>query len=153
MTIYAEIPFIRAEAEFLIANRTVTANVITAYNAGIAASMGMYGITNYATYAAANVLSAVPATAYTQIMTQKYIANYLQFEAYNDYRRTNIPNLPINNEVYPGETLDIAPQINQVPVRFPYPSSERSYNPGNIPANVPAAYLDALKVPVWWDGQ
>jgi len=151
MMIYAEVPFIRAEAEYLKAGATVTPAVIAAYEEGITASMEMYGIADFAAYLLANTLSAVPATAYEQIMTQKYVANYLQFEAYNDYRRSGFPVLPVNDEIYPGEELDIAPQIDEIPSRFPYPSSERSYNPDNIPTNVPAGYIDALKVKVWWD--
>lgn len=151
--VYAEVPFIRAEAEFLKANKIVTPAVILAYNAGINASMKMYGISDavIATYLAANQLSAVPSSAYAKIMQEKYIANYLQFEAYNDYRRTGYPALPLNNEVYPNGTIDIEPVTAIIPLRFPYPSSERSYNPDNIPNDVPAAYLSALVMPVWWD--
>ncbi|MEJ6981213.1 SusD/RagB family nutrient-binding outer membrane lipoprotein [Pedobacter sp. P351] len=153
LLLYAEVPFIRAEAEFLKANKTVTPNVIAAYNAGITASMDMLGISGSETaaYLTANALSLVPATAYEQIMREKYIANYLQFEAYNDYRRTGYPNLPLNAEQYPGEPLEVEPEINIIPIRFPYPASERSYNADNIPANVPTAFRDAMKVPVWWD--
>lgn len=153
LLIYAEVPFLRAEAEFLKANKTVTAAVTTAYEAGIRASMLLYGIAGAEadTYVAANTLSAVPATAYNQIMTQKYIANYLQFEAYNDYRRTGYPVLPINNEVYPGEELETEPEINIIPLRLPYPSSERSYNADNIPGNIPVNVNSAMQIPLWWD--
>jgi hypothetical protein len=153
MLVYAEIPFIRAEAEFLKANRTVTPAVIDAYNAGVRASMQMYGIDNAAitAYLAAQPLSLTPATAYAQIMTEKYIANYLQFESYNDFRRTGYPNLPLNTETYPGTDLEIEPVLNIIPLRFPYPSSERSYNNDNIPGEVPSAFLEAMKIPVWWD--
>ncbi|EOR96549.1 hypothetical protein ADIARSV_0278 [Arcticibacter svalbardensis MN12-7] len=151
LLIYAEVPFIRAEAEYLKAGKTVNTAVVSAYNEGITASMDMYGIsTGVPAYLLANAL--VPATAYEQIMTQKYIANYLQFEAYNDYRRTGYPNLPINNEVYPDVELTTEPLLDIIPLRFPYPSSERSYNADNIPDNVPAGYLAAMQVPVWWDG-
>ncbi|MNY35512.1 Starch-binding associating with outer membrane [compost metagenome] len=84
-------------------------------------------------------------------MTQKYIANFLQFEAYNDYRRTGYPALPVNDEVYPGEPLDVPPFMDIVPLRFPYPSSERSYNAGNIPADIPLNPTEAMAVPLWWD--
>ncbi|TZF85962.1 SusD/RagB family nutrient-binding outer membrane lipoprotein (plasmid) [Pedobacter sp. BS3] len=154
MLVYAEVPFIRAEAEFLKAGKVVNTNVINAYNAGIDASMAMYGITDALTintYKASNQLSLSSATAYNQIMTQKYIANFLQFEPYNDFRRTGYPALTVNNEVYPGEELDIEPVIPTIPVRFPYPSSERSYNEANIPSSVPSAFLQALQIPVWWD--
>src|SRR5699024_3508072 len=46
--VYAEVPFIRAEAEFLKAGKTVTGAVTEAYEAGVAASMDFYGISDYA---------------------------------------------------------------------------------------------------------
>ncbi|MNL03487.1 Starch-binding associating with outer membrane [compost metagenome] len=153
LLLFSEVHFIRAEAEFLKAGKVVNANVITAYNAGIKASMDFYGIVDYAVYAAANAITiATPsAEAYRRIMTQKYIANFLQFEAYNDYRRTGYPALPVNDEVYPGEPLDVPPFMDIVPLRFPYPSSERSYNAGNIPADIPLNPTEAMAVPLWWD--
>nr|WP_068886943.1 SusD/RagB family nutrient-binding outer membrane lipoprotein [Pedobacter panaciterrae] len=161
LLVYAEVPFVRAESEFLKANKVVTQAVITAYNAGIAASMGLYGISTDPTsstpetkaYLTANTLTlgTSSADAYKMIMTQKYIANFLQFEAYNDFRRTGLPALPINNEAYPGGTLDIQPVLNIIPLRFPYPSSERSYNSANIPSDIPVSPIDAMVIPVWWD--
>jgi len=150
LLVYAEVPFLRAEAEYLKAGKTVTPAVSTAYQDGIKASMALYGLTTSGVYLTANAL--VPATAYNQIMTQKYIANYLQFEAYNDYRRTGFPVLPINDEEYPGGTADpTAPYVQIIPLRLPYPSSERSYNAANIPADVPVNVVNAFSVPVWWD--
>ncbi|WP_316790085.1 SusD/RagB family nutrient-binding outer membrane lipoprotein [Pedobacter frigoris] len=162
LLVYAEVPFLRAEAEFLKANKTVNAAVIAAYTDGLKASMKFYGIEvdnvgtitpETAAYLTANALTlATPsATAYNRIMTQKYIANYLQFESYNDYRRTGYPVLPINDEVYPGGTLDISPYLPFVPLRLPYPSSERSYNASNIPSDIPVNAVGAMSVPVWWD--
>lgn len=153
LIVYAEVPFIRAEAEFLKAGKVVNQAVIDAYSDGIAASMDMYGITSYATYATANEITlATPSQdAYRLIMTQKYIANYLQFEAYNDFRRTGFPVLPINDEVYEGEEIDIEPYLSIVPLRFPYPSSERSYNASNIPSDVAINPVTAMAVPLWWD--
>lgn len=152
--VYAEVPFIRAEAEFLKAGKSVNQSVVDAYLAGIVASMEFYGIESgdYATYLSDNVLSSNATTAYNQIMTQKYIANYLQIEPYNDFRRTGFPELPINNEMYPGSTtLETEPVLDIIPLRFPYPSSEWQYNEDNIPAGSPAGYLQAMSQPVWWD--
>jgi len=152
LMIYAEVPFIRAEAEFLKANRTVIPAVNAAYEEGITASMNMYGIAGYQTYINANRLSGNADEAYNQIMTQKYIANYLQFEAYNDFRRTGYPNLPLNLEVYPESEDDaFGVVVPIIPLRFPYPASERSYNAENIPTNVPSGHIAAMQIPVWWD--
>lgn len=152
LLIYPEVPFIKAEAEFLKANKVVTPAVSSAYEEGIIASMKMYGITEYQSYVAANRLNMDSETAYRQIMTQKYIANYLQFEAYNDFRRTGYPNLPLNQEVYPGSDDEAFPVVVPIiPLRFPYPASERSYNAENIPANIPSGHVAAMQIPVWWD--
>ncbi|MFC6103382.1 SusD/RagB family nutrient-binding outer membrane lipoprotein [Olivibacter domesticus] len=152
LLVYAEVPFIRAEAEFLKANRTITPAVSAAYEEGIVASMDMYGVTGYQAYVNANKLSSNAEEAYNQIMTQKYIANYLQFEAYNDFRRTGYPSLPLNLEVYPGSSDDpFGVVVPIIPLRFPYPASERSYNSENIPSNIPSGHVAAMQIPVWWD--
>lgn len=162
LIVYAEVPFIRAEAEFLKAGKTVNAAVVAAYTDGVKASLQLYGIETdnlttikpeTAAYLTAHALTlATPsADAYKLIMTQKYIANYLQFEAYNDFRRTGFPQLPINEEVYEGEELEIEPYLNIVPLRFPYPSSERSYNAANIPSDIPVNPTTAMGISVWWD--
>lgn len=152
--VYPEVEFIKAEAEFLVANKTVTATVKTAYEKAIRSSMDFYGIVGSEadTYIMDNVLNSNATIAYSQIMNQKYIANFLMFEAYNDFRRTRLPSLPINDEMYPGQTkLDQPPRINSIPVRFPYPSGERLYNSANIPADIPTDPLQAIVIPVWWN--
>lgn len=156
LLLYAEVPFLRAEAEFLKANKTVTTAVVSAYTEGIVASMKLYGIENSVInpYLVNNalVVGTPSALAYNKIMTQKYVANYLQFEAYNDFRRTGYPELPVNNEKYsPNGTLETEPVLNIVPLRLPYPSSERSYNAANIPTDVPVNVANAMSLPVWWD--
>lgn len=152
LLVYAEVPFIRAEAEFLKANRTITPAVSAAYEEGIVASMDMYGVTGYQAYVNANKLSSNAEEAYAQIMMQKYIANYLQFEAYNDFRRTGYPILPLNKETYPNsEDQPTETLIQIIPLRFPYPASERSYNAENIPSNIPSGHAAAMQIPVWWD--
>jgi len=164
LLVYAEVPFIRAEAEFLKANKSVNAAVVAAYNEGVAASMTFYGIdVNPSTSSAETKaylaypdhvinLATSSTDAYRRIMQQKYIANYLQFEAYNDFRRTGYPVLPINDEVYaPDVDLVNKPEMGIIPLRLPYPSSERSYNKENIPSDIPINTVNAMQIPVWWD--
>ena len=64
------------------------------------------------------------------IITQKYIAFWLfqPIEAYNDYRRTLIPEM--NNSV------------SAPPNRFPYPQDEVAANP-NVPSST-------IQNKVWW---
>jgi|GEM_PF-210158 len=165
LVLYSEVLFIRAEAEFLKANKVVNTTVITQYDKAVAASMNFYGIVtdpNLGTVEPATTaylvlpehvitLATSSTEAYRKIMTQKYIANFLQFEAYNDFRRTGYPVLPINNETYPGVALKNPAVINIVPLRMPYPSSERSYNAANIPSDIPLNPKEAMQVPLWWD--
>ncbi|MDR0266496.1 MAG: SusD/RagB family nutrient-binding outer membrane lipoprotein [Sphingobacterium sp.] len=154
--VYPEVEFIKAEAQFLVSGKTVTAGVKTAYENAVRASMDFYSVpaTDATTYLANNALSTASESAYKQIMTEKYIANYLMFESFNDVRRTGYPQLPINNEMYPGQTkLDQPPRINQVPVRFPYPSSERQYNAANIPSEIPNDPIKSITIPVWWNSK
>lgn len=63
-----------------------------------------------------------------QIIEQKYIASLMQLKwvAYYDYRRTGLPNLPINPETNLNEVKD------KMPVRWMYPNDEYSYNSENI---------------------
>jgi hypothetical protein len=72
-----------------------------------------------------------------EIMTQKYIAMYEQesIEVYNDYRRTGIPTMHNPNN-------DVASY--GFPQRFPYPSSEVTANPSNVPA------VNIFKDKIWW---
>jgi hypothetical protein len=55
-------------------------------------------------------------------------------ESWTDWRRTGIPAITPSM----GNILN-----DQIPVRFPYPESEFSFNAGNVPA---ATLLD----PVWF---
>ncbi|MCA5006381.1 SusD/RagB family nutrient-binding outer membrane lipoprotein [Sphingobacterium bovistauri] len=148
---YSEVEFIKAEAEFLKSNKIVTETVKSAYNKAVKSAMDYYAIPSdvSALYLSNNLLD--PNTAYAQIMTQKYIANYLQLESYNDFRRTGYPNLNINNESYPNTTLSYEPRLDKIPVRFPYPSSERQYNQSNIPSEISIDPLKAMLQEVWWD--
>lgn len=72
-----------------------------------------------------------------EIMTQKYIGMYEQesIEVYNDVRRTGIPTMhnPNNNSTNFG-----------FPQRFPYPSSEVTANPSNVPV------VNIYKDKIWW---
>ena len=63
-----------------------------------------------------------------QVIKQKHVASFMQleWEPYYDYRRTGLPDFPIN------------PQTNQntintkMPMRWMYPSSEYGYNSDHV---------------------
>jgi hypothetical protein len=140
------------EQEFLIAE-AITRGWITAgpggitadscYNTGIRASMQFYNTWASAGIADADIstylaqpsvaLSSSSATAITQILTQKYIAMFLQsdFEPFIEQRRTGIP------------TFDVGPGTlngGLVPKRWMYPVVEYQQNGTNVKAAVQSQF-------------
>lgn len=63
-----------------------------------------------------------------KILTQKYLASFMQntYDVYYDYRRTGLPELPINTETNRNTVKD------KIPVRWMYPKSESDYNGDNL---------------------
>jgi hypothetical protein len=115
MVTCAENQFILAEAEFRLGNTTPARNAL---KAGIACAAAQSGVTiTNPTSAQVDALSGN--ALLTEIITQKYIANFLNIEVYNDYKRTCLPSLTTyNNKAVPG--------------RLFYGQQERQTNP-NIP--------------------
>lgn len=123
-----QVQFILAEAA-LVLGTSGDANAY--YQAGIRANMQKVGMTQAEidTYFASNptVVNLDPAASVEdrrrQIITQKYIAWVGNgIEAYNDYRRTGYPTLPValNSQ---GDNPNI------IPTRLPYTSDESAANP------------------------
>lgn len=77
-----------------------------------------------------------PSTGLQQIMMQKYIASLFQLTwlSYYDYRRTGLPQIPINPETNMNEVK------TQMPVRWMYPTSEYSQNKDNVEAAIKSQY-------------
>lgn len=136
---YAEAKFIEAEATLILSGPQAAEPI---YEEAIAASMTKLGVSaeeRDAYIAARPALTA--GNALEQIITEKYVANFLSFEVYNDWRRTGFPVLE------PVEGGKVA----TIPVRYPYPSSELSNNPESVSkTGIPVGY-DALTIPIWWD--
>jgi hypothetical protein len=138
---YASQKFVEAEATFLVSGAAAAEPI---YHAAIRADMQRLGV------AAADIdayIASLPAltaaNARREIITQKYIAEFLTTEPFNDWRRTG----------YPASIQIIPPDfraIDVIPRRFPYPASELQRNARNIPANIPVG-LGSLSIPVWWD--
>jgi hypothetical protein len=78
-----------------------------------------------------------------KIITQKYIALYLNPEAWVDYRRTGYPVLTPAT----GGSTAINPN-GEIPRRFAYPNSEATLNP-----NMPYQQSDLQAPRLWWDKQ
>ncbi|HTI89447.1 MAG TPA: SusD/RagB family nutrient-binding outer membrane lipoprotein [Puia sp.] len=129
---YSEQLFIKAEATFI---KSGAAAADPVYRAAISAHMDMLGVStgDQATY-----LSSKPplttATGLQDLITEKYIADFLSLEPYNDWRRTGFPVIPLAQNA-------LTPYI---PRRWPLPTNEVLANPR------PQDSL-SLGTAVWWD--
>ncbi len=132
---YAETKFIEAEAALTVN----PARSYAAYLAGINANMDKLQVpagaerTDYlaaASVGAANLTRAL-------IFKEKYVATYLNPEAWNDARRFDY--------AYKDFTLPQNAVLTTFIRRLNYPTSERSENGSNVPA------ATALSERLWWD--
>ena len=128
---YAEVEFIRSEFEGWDQ---------THYINGVTSSMERWGVQDgdIAAYVA-----GLPAANQETVLTQKYIALYLDgMEAWTEYRRTGFP----NTLTVPGDTYDyvdndgasqtatfstLIPGLDEVPSRINYPQNEQLLNGTN----------------------
>lgn len=130
---YSEQLFIKAEAT-LITQGAGAADPI--YRKAVGADMSMLGVASgdSAGYDASLTNLATVANPLQAIITQKYIADFLSLEPYNDWRRTGYPVLtPVSTGV-----------VSYIPRRFPYGSQELLANPQPQDST-------QLSTPVWWD--
>lgn len=126
---YDELQFVKAEAAFQSGDK---ASAATAYNAAVTANLNRtVGSTAYAT----TVAKTAATITLNDIMTQKYIGEFLSPEVWTDWRRTGLPALTPN----PNGTLG-----GQIPRSFLYPISEVNLNK-NTPANT------SMTRRVYWD--
>ena len=124
---YSELCFNMAEA---INRGWAPGNAEDYYTKGIKASWTFHGVTDVETkwipyYSQVSVkYSSTPANALNQILTQKYLAFFQNsgWEAYNNYRRTNVPTFLTG----PGTA-----NSERIAKRWQYPSSERTTNTEN----------------------
>lgn len=134
---FAELKFIEAEAAFTT-DKTRSYN---AYLAGIAANMDKLQVpaAEKAAYLAEPTV-AVGAAALTKelIFKEKFVATYLNPEAFNDVRR--------NDYNYKNFTLPVGAVLPSFIRRLDYPLvAERNKNGANVPAAVPRT------TKLWWD--
>lgn len=117
---YAEALFIQAEAAFRADNKILAAS---AYNAAVKAAIKMVtGEDAGLAYIAAEASETALTITHQKIMTQKYLAMFVNVEAWVDYRRTGFPILTANPN---GD-------VTGIPQRFPTVIDERKYNPNAI---------------------
>ncbi len=135
---YAELKFIEAEAALRANDR---ARAYAAYMAGINANMDKFQVpagperTAYLTSPVVAVGAANLTTAL--IFKEKYIATYLNPEAWNDARR--------HDYQYKNFTLPVNAILTSFIRRLEYPVGERSKNATNVPVVKP------LTERLWWD--
>lgn len=134
---YEELKFVEAEAALRANQRT---RAYTAYLEGIKASMSKLQVTdaNAQAYLAEKSVSVGEAAlTLDEIFKEKYVATYLNFEAWNDARRYDYKykgfQLPYN--------ASLTSYIRQVAV----PVREITTNPDNAPDQVD------LSTALWWD--
>ncbi len=139
---HAEARFIEAEAILLVEGPAAAQPV---FEAAVTASMNKLGVpaSDRAAYLAGRPKLTDPGVnALREIMLEKWVANFLSLENYNDWRRNGYPELSrVTNQPY----------ADLIPLRWPYPTSELTRNAANVDATgVPRGFA-AFRVPVWWD--
>ncbi|MCB4799238.1 SusD/RagB family nutrient-binding outer membrane lipoprotein [Neotamlana laminarinivorans] len=130
---YAHLSFLMAEAA---EKGYISGDAAEYFNTGIASS-----VTD-------NLVSGAPSVSYISgdtglelIAEQLWVSLYMQgFEAWAEYRRTGIPELP----------LAIDAVESSIPSRFTYPSTQQSLNNVNYTAAVADQGADELTTPLWW---
>ncbi|SHM66046.1 SusD/RagB family nutrient-binding outer membrane lipoprotein [Myroides odoratimimus] len=146
-----------AEVEFILSEVNGWDN--TNYKKGIRASMESWGISggNIDSY-----MQLVPAANEENVMTQKYIALYMQpYEAWAEYRRTKFP----KTFLLPGETRDlVAPgpkgetqytfvpkvDLKDLPERITFPSDMNLVNKANKDAAAARMGGDKMDTKLIW---
>ncbi|MHA4809322.1 SusD/RagB family nutrient-binding outer membrane lipoprotein [Flavitalea flava] len=134
---YSEALFIKAEATFIKSGAAAAAPI---YKAAIVSHMNLLGITNPTVQD--NYYNSRPAltdaNALQQIISEKYVADFLSLETYNDWRRTGFPVLTKAQNSYNG---------TDIPRRWPYSFTELLTNAQPEQTGV------TLASRVWWDAQ
>ena len=115
---FAEQQFILAEALYGVGNESAAKDTLLA---AIRTSLEKFNVFDAAWFAevTAKISPLSGQALFDEIMNQKYVAMFLQPEAFVDWRRTDIPQLtPVTG--------------TEIPRRFPYSEEERNFN-RNIP--------------------
>lgn len=153
---YAEVLIELAEVNFLLSE--VRGWAQADYVAGVRASLEKWGITGAAADAYVN---ALPAASQANVLSQKYLALYMQgIEAWSEIRRTGYPTWLVK----PGDVVwedvpsteagadKFTPIVgNGIPARLYYPQKEQAVNLDNYRAALQSQGGDNLATKVWWN--
>ena len=139
---YSDQKFTEAEARLIV---TGAAAADAPYRDGIIANMTKLGVAPAAinAYLATRPALGTVANPLEEIITEKYVANFLKAEPWNDWRRTGYPVVPnpVEQAMLPG-----------IPQRIRTPASELSNNINQVTATGIPIGLDGMMTKVWWAG-
>ena len=138
---YAQLSFLKAEAanEGLISGGLAAAQ--NYFNEGVQANFAFNGLDATSYLAQDGIGFTNQADGRNKIATQEYIALFGQgVESWTEWRRTKIPALE------PAVEGD----INQIPTRYYYPTTEPSLNGDNYSAAAASIGGDLLTSPLFW---
>lgn len=152
---YAEVLMEYAEVKFLVSEYNSWSQAD--YASGVRASLEKWGVSadNVNTY-----LESLPAASKENVLTQKYIALYMQgLESWSEYRRTGYPSFLVKegDVVFQG-TVDGAgvtyrfdPLFGDggVPGRLYYPTKEQNVNKANYQEALSAQGNDKIETKLW----
>jgi hypothetical protein len=142
---YAEVKFIESEAAFRLGQFERAAN---SYNDAVKASIvRVTGSSNpaYEAKFASETAASIQQDGLSKIFTEKYIAMYLQTEAWADWRRSIPAGASGTTSGIPQLTAPTPNGTNGVfPRRFQYPQTEFDNNRANVP-------VKSITDKVFWD--
>ncbi len=139
---YASAKETEAEATLIVSG---AAAADAPYREGIRANMAKLGVSaaDQATYLATIPSLSSSSNPLRDIITQKYIINFLNYQPWDDWRRTGYPDLtPVADALLPS-----------IPVRFMTPGGELSTNADAVTASGIDPGITGMLVHVWWDPQ
>lgn len=142
---YAELLFIKAEAAW---RGFIPGDAEAIYNEAVTASVRQWcGNSQNVTGLLANPPVKYDGTI-LQIMQQKYVSQFISgYEAWCDYRRTGMPNMPVGTIMSNHNELGVP----TLPTRFVYPAITQSSNATNYHEAVERmGGKDDMLTKVWW---
>jgi hypothetical protein len=153
---YTEVLMEYAEVEFLLSENNGWS--VANYQNGVRASMLRWGVTPAKIDA---YIATLPAPTQENVITQKYIALFMQpYEAYAEYRRTGFPSTilkpgqshPFNvpQDGVTNYTFVALNNLSAMPDRFTYPVNLQQLNGENVAAAAAAIGGDELDTKLIW---
>ncbi len=157
---FAETLMEYAEVAFILSERNGWDQDL--YEAGVTASCQKWGV---AEADIATLIGALPAASEETVLTQKYIALYMQgHPAWQEYRRTGFPKtlIPVFSDfsLYVPSTdtwidksfTPLVAEVTDLPYRMKYPQQEQTLNGANWKTAADALENgDVIYSKLWWD--